>query len=522
MSYDTETLPDDVSTLTEIITAQKTQIHYLEEQNRLLTSALYGRKSEKAIPDNDPQLLLFNEAEASPPAEEEKPAEETTIPKHTRKKRGRKPLPPELPRIEEIHDLKEEEKLCGCGSQLTRIGEETSEKLDIIPAKIQVIRHIRPKYACKQCEGVESDVGTVQIAPPPAQLIPKSIAGEGLLAHLITSKFCDGLPFYRQEKIFQRMGVDLARNTMCGWAIQVADRCRPLLSLMNEEIRSGPLINIDETTVQVLKEPERRNTTKSYMWIFRGGDPDRPIVVFQYHPTRSGDVALNYLRGYNGYVQTDAFSGYDALEYIDGITLLGCFAHARRKFFDVTKATKKGSGKEKVRLTDEALEYIKNLYAIEKKARQEGLCPDEIYQLRQEKAKPLLEEFKEWLDEKYPLTPPKGLLGKAMSYTLNQWKRLERYLEDGILRPDNNLAENALRPFVIGRKNWLFAGHPRGAAASAALYSLIETAKANKLEPYWYLRALFENLHLATMSDDYRALLPQYIDKKLLGKDGVN
>ena len=435
------------------------------------------------------QLYLFNEAEVDVSRE----VEEVTVPAHTRKKRGRKPLPEDLPRIEVVHDLAEEEKLCGCGCEMSRCGEEVSEKLDIIPAKMQVNRHIRYKYACKNCQGVESGGPTVKIAPVPAQIIPKGIATPGLVAHILTAKFEDALPFYRQEKIFARLGVEIPRPTMCGWAVKVAEQCRPLLSMLQDEIRCGPLVNIDETPVQVMNEPGRSNTSQSYMWVFRGGAPDKPILIYQYHPTRSGQVPGEFLKGYQGYIQTDGYNGYDALGRRPGIYHVGCWAHARRKFVEVVKA---GSGTGKKGHADTAIGYIGNLYAVEKSARENKLDVDEIVALRREKSAPVLAEFKIWLEALSSQTPP-------------NWSQLIRYLENGHITPDNNAAENAIRPFVLGRKNWLFAGHPNGAHASAALFSLIETAKANGLKPYFYLRYLFGRLPLASSDSNYKKLLPQ-------------
>ena len=288
-----------------------------------------------------------------------------------------------------------------------------------------------------------------------------------------------------------------------------------LADLMDRAIREGPIVNIDETTVQVLQEPGRAATQKSYMWIFRGGDPKRPVLRYQYHPTRAGSVPLAYLAGFEGYIQTDGYNGYDALGRQPGIVMVGCWAHARRKFHEVLQAAAPQVAQRKL-AAEEALEFIGRLYRIEKEARVKELSVPEIYELRQQQAKPVLEEFKSWLEQKAPLTPPGGLLGKAIGYTLNQWSRLIVYLQDGRLRPDNNLVENAIRPFVVGRKNWLFSGHPRGAAASAFLYSLIETAKANGLKPYAYMRYLFDRLPLATTEDDYRSLLPPYMDASRL------
>ena len=519
MFCDASNLPDNVDELREIIVSLRqdyeSQIRLLHEQIRHLRSKLFGRKTEKYVEGAAEQLSLFDEIEKESVFEAPADSTEISVCAHKRKKSGRKPLPEDLPRVEVIHDLPEEDKVCACGSHLSRIGEEICEKLDYIPAKLQVIRHIRYKYACKSCEGVDSDEGAIKIAPTPEQIIPKGIATPGLLAQILVSKFCDALPFYRQEKIFARLGIELPRATMANWAIQVTERCRPLQELLDGEIRSGPLVNIDETTVQVLKEPGRANTTLSYMWVFRGGPPQAPTLVYRYHPTRSGQVPMDYLKGYQGYVQTDGYNGYDAIGAQVGIIHVGCWAHVRRKFLEVVQARQKNSGqRNKTGSADVALSYIRKLYRIESIAEEKGYEPKQICRLRQEEASPILHEFRLWLEKRSVQTPPKGLLGQAISYTLNQWDRLVRYMEDGRLRPDNNLAENAIRPFVVGRKNWLFSGHPRGAVASAALYSLIETAKANRLEPYLYLRFLFHHLPAATASDDFKALLPQYVDRR--------
>lgn len=512
MVSNTLQLPDNIEELKEIANRYEVENNILREEVRHLRAKLFGRKTEKnCLNLDDGQALLFNEAETFSAVEEEE-KEEVEVKSFKRKKRGRKPLPEDLPHVDVLHDLSEEEKVCACGCIKTRIGEEVSKQLDIIPAKMQVIRHIRPKYVCKNCEGVEADEPAVAIAPLPDQMIPKSIASPGLLAHVLTAKFVDALPFYRQEVQFKRLGIDLPRATMCGWAIKVADRCETLLEFLNKEIRSGPLINIDETTVQVMKEPGRSNRTKSYMWIFLGGDPDRPALVYQYHPTRSGDIVSEYLKGYKGYVQTDGYKGYDFLDHNPDIIHMVCWSHARRNFVDVVKASgKRESVKGRKSNAETAIDYIRRLYAIEKSTKEQGLDYYGIYEQRQKYSKPILEEFKGWLDKLSPRTPPKGLLGKAISYTLGQWNRLIHYIEDGRLRPDNNLVENAIRPFVVGRKNWLFSGHPNGAKASAALYSLIETAKANNLEPYSYLRYLFDKLPHANSEDDYIALLPNRV-----------
>jgi transposase len=500
----------------EIISSKDEHITILEEQVRVLKKAIFGRKSEKRSVDEEgsQQLHLFNEAEV---LVEQEAQQRLVIPEHTRQKPKRKPLPKDLPRVEVIEDIDESEKVCACGAALSRIGEETCEKLDIIPAKIRVIRIIRPRYACKNCEGVESEGPTVKIAPAPPQIIPKGIATPGLVAHIAISKYADALPLYRQEKIFARYGIDLTRSTMAGWMVKAAESCEPVIKLLYKELHSGPLVNVDETPLQVLNEPGRANTTKSYMWVFRGGPPEKPVILFRYSQTREGSVPRGVLAGFRGYCQTDAFSGYDGLEAIPGIILVGCFAHVRRNFVKVIDARGKAA-KNKTGSAEVALDYIGRLYRIERVARERGLSPEQIVSVRKEQAVPVLTEFKAWMDKRINQTPPKGLVGQALSYAITLWPRLIRYLENGHITPDNNLAENAIRPFVIGRKNFLFAGHPNGAHAAATLYSLIETAKACGLDPYQYLRFLFAKIPYAQTEQDYLAFLPQQISPDTLSR----
>ncbi|MHC1727219.1 MAG: IS66 family transposase [Syntrophobacteraceae bacterium] len=448
--------------------------------------------------------------------EENRKQKPLTIPEHTRQRPKRKPLPDNLPRRDVIEDIPESDKVCACGATLSRIGEETCEKLDIVPAKIEVVRIIRPKYACKSCEGVDSEGPTVKIAPPPPEIIPKGIATPGLIAHIAVSKYADALPLYRQEKIFSRYGVELSRSTMAGWMVKAAECCTPVINLLYKELLTGPLINVDETPVQVLNEPGRANTTKSYMWVFRGGDPDKPLVLFMYSETREGSVPREVLAGYRGYVQTDGFSGYDGLEATNpGIRLVGCFFHVRRNFVEVIDARGKGA-KNKPGSAEVALEYIARLYKVEKFARHNQLLPDEIVCLRNEQAVPVLEEFKAWMDKRIDQTPPKGLLGQALNYAVTRWRKLVRYTENGHISPDNNRVENDIRPFAVGCRNWLFAGHPNGAHAAATLYSLLVTAKACGLDPYQYLRFLFSKIPYAKAEEDYKALMPQNLTSEIL------
>ncbi len=512
MKFEPSELPEDVGSLKKIIFNDKAEIARLNEEVRLLRATIFAPKSEKLPPDsNSKQLGLFDEAEETLSKEEVKAAGDgINVPAHNRKKRGRKPIPEHHPRIEVVHDIKEEEKICACGCQKTRIGEETSEQYDIIPQKVQVIKHIRPKYACQACEGVCDEGKTVIIAPPPKTIIPKGIATARLIALVLIAKFADALPFYRQEKQLARIGIFIKRATMCSWVVNVAESCRPLMEILANELLSGYLINIDETHVQVMGEPGRKNTTKSYMWVFRGGTEEKPTLLYQYEPTRSSKVAVDFLNGYKGYVQTDGYAGYDFVDRHPHLTHAGCWFHARSKFIAVTKASK---DKGKPGSADVALSYIRKLYGIESQAKKNNLSVEEIQLERQNISKPILDEFKIWLRKKQNQTPPKGLLGKAISYTLKQWPRLIIYLEDGRIRMDNNLVENAIRPFVVGRKNWLFSGSPAGAKASATIYTLIENAKANGLEPYKYLRYLLEKLPHAETQEEYKVLLPQYVDR---------
>jgi len=515
VTYLKSTLQEKAAT----IESQEMEIKRLEMEVRLLRQKMYGPKSERrVVVEPDVQGRLFNEAEAA--AEEEGTEEKEVIQYERRKKKGgRRPLPENLPRIEQVHDISEDEKVCKCGSRLSRIGEEVTEELDIIPRQYRVIRHIRPKYACRRCEGLESEKGAVQIAPAPVQILPKTIATGGLIASVVVEKYVDGLPLYRQAERFRREGIEISRGTLSNWVVRVGELCNPLIEVLREDLRESPLINVDETPVQVLKEPGRANTTKSYMWVFRGERPPDSgggaVIIFDYRSTRSAkEILKEYLEGYGGCVQTDGYIGYEELTELS-VKHAGCWAHVRRKFVDVVRAVEKARrGRARSGCSgDIAISKIRQLYEIERKAKEREMRGRELIEYRREHALPLLEEFYEYLNVRKGTTPPKGLLGAAINYTLKQWSRLTVYINDPHVGLDNNAAENAIRPFAVGRKNWLFAGSPAGARASANLYSLVETAKANDLEPYRYLRYIFENLPYARTEEDYRKLTPQYLDR---------
>lgn len=538
MDSATNTLPNDVKSLRQLVRRQQHQLHehqsllqqktrlceqqqeYLEQRTsqlqtkqaqvqskqqridvleamvRLLRHHRFGRSSEQ----HPGQGELFDEAECLlEPAigleSDESPEVKDRGVIQATKKRGRKPLPADLPRITQVYDLPENEKHCSCGCALTQMGEQVSEQLDIIPAVIQVIRHVRKQYACKDCEQ------TIKTAPLPPQPIPKSHASAGLLAHVAIAKYQDALPLYRQEQLFKRIGIEIPRNTLANWMLKTGDLIQPLINLCRDQLLSGPVIQCDETPIQVLKEKGKSPSSKCYMWVQVGGLPDEKVILYDYDPSRSGQVPVRLLQGYQGYLQTDGYEGYNAIASQSGITHLVCWAHARRKFVEAMKCLPK----EKQR-PSKAMQWIGQLYRIEKQIKEKTV--KEKYQIRQQSSVPILNQFKNWLDQALPSVPPQSAQGKALRYVNKYWDKLTIYCTDGCLNIDNNITENSIRPFVIGRKNWLFSDTTKGAKASALIYSLIETAKANQVEPYAYLKVVFEQLPQAETVEDIERLLP--------------
>jgi len=477
----------------------------LHEKLRLEIARRYASSSEKIAPN---QIALFDEAESEVNVEAVDD-EVINVPAHNRsKKGGRKPLPESLPRVEVVHTLPDDEQVCPHdGQALKEIGEVRSEQLDIIPAKIRVIRHIRKQYAC--------DCGRcIKTAALPAQPIPKSMASPGLLAHITVSKYQDALPLYRQETILKRIGVDIPRSTLANWMIKAGELIQPVINLMQDKLLAYDIIQMDETPVQVLNEEGKSAQSKSYLWLRRGGPPDSPIILYDYDPSRRADVPKRLLAGFSGYLQTDGYAGYNAVIAAQSLTHIGCMAHARRKFSEAVKA--QGPSKKKKRSkAHHGLALIQKLYRVEKQAR--GLSVQARYDHRQQHAKPILEKLRTWLDETLAKVPPATTTGKALNYMNNEWRKLIRYLDDGRLEIDNNGAENAIRPFVIGRKNWLFSASVKGVKSSANLYSLIETAKANDLEPYAYLRYLFAELPKAETVEAIEMLVPGNMKKEQIG-----
>ncbi len=462
------------------------------------------RSAEQLLEDEKQQLLFAEEAE-QPETNEGKPLELQTVKSFTRKKNGgRKPISANLERRPRVIDIPESEKTCACGANLTRIGEETSEKLVIIPPQIYVDQIVRPKYACRQCEGTEDEEEpAVRIAPVEPSIIPRSIASPSLLATIFTQKFEMHLPYYRQEKQFEQIGAAISRQDMSNWQQQAYEKLKPLFAILEETVKSGPVMQMDETEVQVIGEEDRSDTQKSYMWLARGGPVGKKVILYKYRPTRAAYNVMEFLQGYRGYLQTDGYKGYDsAAKDLTGIIQVGCFAHARRKFFEAAKISSKS------RSAEEGMKYIRCLYVIENELRDKNIDNGIFLSERKARAGPVLEKFKAWLLKRKDEVPESTLLGKAIYYSLAQWDKMVAYLESPYLTPDNNACENAIRPFVIGRKNWLFCQSVDGAKSSCGIFTLIETAKQNGLIPFKYLTAVFERAPFALTPEDWEKLLP--------------
>ena len=513
-------LPDDIEALRAHIAhlgaalaARDAAITALQDQIRLLLAQRFGSSSERVA---DGQLGLFNEAEELLEEETAAHEEPVEVAGHTRHRRGKRaPLPEHLPRIDVVHELPESERLCPHdGATLEYFGEETSEQLDVEPIRFRVLRHRRMKYRCPCCST------HLRTAPMTAQPIPKSEASPGLLAFITTSKYVDGLPLYRLAKQFERIEVSIPRQTMARWMVQSGDVVQPVINLLRERMLDGSYIHCDETTVQVLDEPGKSAQSKSYMWVQVSGTGEQPVVLFDYDPSRRAVVPSRLLDGFSGYLQTDAYSGYNDVVRDNRLTRVLCLAHARRHFIDGLKAQGINPDKlpakppDKARRLLTALSYLRKIYAIERRIR--GRPPDERYEVRQCETQPVLERLHQWAATTLPKVAPKTPLGKALAYLLVHWDGLTRFLDDGRLEVDNNRAENAIRPFTLGRRSWLFSATVEGAQASARLYSLVETAKANRLEPYAYLRHLFTELPKAQTVEDVEALLPWHIDRDSL------
>jgi transposase len=523
-------LPDDVEALKALLLAQQAahqqaiaqtlehamrHIDHLYEQFVLLRQRHFGASTEQSAG----QAHLFDEAEvlaaASTPDQDQAPipsqsdaaadAGKKSAGKPARGKRA--PLPSDLPRVDIVHEVPEDQRLCPCGTPMVEIGEDVSEQLDIVPMQVRVLRHIRKRYGCP------GSAHAPVVAALPAQPLPRSNASPDLLAMLLTVKYADGLSLARFEYVLERAGVAVPRQTLARWVIGAAGVLQPLHNLIRDELFNASVIHMDETVVQVLKERDRSPTSQSYMWVQTGGPPERPVVVFDYDPSRSGAVPVRLLEGYQGYLMTDGYDGYNALAKTEGIEHLACLAHSRRRFVEATRVQPKG----KRGRADEAIELIGRLYGIEREYK--AATDDERHLARQTRSVPILAELRAWLDATLPTVPPKTALGEALAYLHKYWSRLVRYTERGDLPIDNNRCENSIRPFAVGRRRWMFCDTPAGAHASAVIYSLIETARANGLEPYTWLRRVMRELPAAQSVEAIEALLPWNLHRQDLATE---
>ena len=467
-----EQLPNDANTLKQMVLTLLNQIDDLNGQLYYLKRQLFGKKSEKLDPA---QRLLFENLydQVKSKIDRQKPPKAQTVKKRKRADhKGRNPLPKDLPReVIEIEPPDEEKTCPACHKQKQRIGSEETEKLEYVPASFYVKKYVRYKYACKECES------HISIGQLPPMAIDKGIPGEGLLAYIITSKYCDHLPLNRLEGILKRHGVDINVSTMCDWVGKSADLLAPLVKRMHEKILQSPKINTDDTPIPVKSKKRRGSTYKGYLWVYVD---DKHNVVFDFTPTRSREGPLKFLGAYSGYVQADAYSGYDEFFRRSDATEVGCNSHARRKF-DYSLDT------DPVRAA-RMLVLWGRLYDIERKAKDENYSSEQLLEARQKEAKPILAEIKTVLDEYKNQVLPKSPIGKAITYSLNQWEALNRYVDDPMLEIDNNLSERTLRMVVIGRKNYMFAGSEAGAWRAAIIYSLVASCKLNEIDPFRYFR----------------------------------
>jgi transposase len=454
----------------------------------------YGPRNERFDPR---QMLLFRRPDEPAdvlPAEFATEPEPIAARKKNHHKHGRGMLPDHLPRIDIEHDLTDEQKKCPCcGEVRCRIGHEVTEQLEYLPASFKVWRHVQYKYACRRCER-EAVNPQITVAGKPAQPIPKAIPGPGLVAYIITSKWNDHLPLYRLEQIFARQKVHIPRTTMCGWLFYAGELVRPLVELMARRVRTSKVVHTDDTRVPI-QSPGEGKCRQGRIWTYIG-DVQNPYIVFDYTPDRTRAGPTNWLRDYRGYLQADAYGGYDGI-FHSGAIEVACWAHARRKFFDA----KETDGKRAAQM----LTFVRDLYSIEDDAK--SLSDDERRSMRQTRSVPILAKIKTWLDRERDVVLPRSPMAQAITYTLNQWNALNVYVTEGFLNIDNNAAERALKRVAIGRKNWLFAGNDRAGGTAALLYSLIASAERHQLDPQRYLTSVLARLP-ALPPSDLSKLLP--------------
>ncbi len=469
------------------------KVSWFEEQFRLSQQQKFGRSSEQT---GEGQIQLFNEPESEADSSSPEPVMEEITYKRRKQKGHREAKIKDLPQETIEYRLPFEEQVCSCcGSELHEMSTQTRQEIKIIPAQASVVNHVQYVYACRRCDREETETPIVN-APKPAPVLPGSLASPSAVAHIMAQKYVEAVPLYRQEQSWSRLGVELSRQTMANWVVQGTDRwLSPLYERMHELLLRRDILHADETELQVLREPERSATSKSYMWLYRTGRGSPPIVLFDYQTTRASKHPRRYLTGFSGYLHVDGYPGYNGLP---DIILVGCLSHARRGFDKALKALPAEKRDADV-AAKKGLEFCNRLFEIERHLR--DVSPEERYEIRLERSRPVVDAFRAWLDQQRPNVLPKSALGQAINYCINQWDKLVNFLKDCQLELDNNRAERSIKPFVIGRKNFLFSNTPRGARASAITYSIIETAKENGLAPFYYLKHLFEKLPNIDLQD---------------------
>lgn len=492
-----EQLERELAARDHTILALQNSIEELTRQVTNLTEAIiqmrhdkYGSSSEKHLGVLPGQISFFNEVEieAAPLVSDEPFTADSKGKAVKNGKRTRKDMIiDDIPVEEYLIELEDDDQNCDiCSSRLKPIGKTfVRDEIRYIPSSLKIIRYMRMNYECPECKHTDRPVIIRPVAPP--SLLNHSLASPSSVAYVMYQKYVQGIPLYRLEKEWERMGIILSRTTMANWVIRCHEEyLSPVLEHMRKLLLSRDIVHADETPVQVLKEDGKKPQSKSYMWVYRtGNDGMEPIIMYDYQPSRSGDNAAAYLKDFRGYVHSDGFSGYNKLTEV---TRCGCWAHLRRKFAEaIPKGKASGINGSQAQI---GIGYCDRLFKIEDELK--DMSPEDRYIKRQELARPVLEAFWSWLETVNAL--PGSKLGKAVTYASNQKPYMENYLLDGRLSLSNNAAENAIRPFAVGRKNWLFADSPKGAFASAGVYSMIETAKANGLEPYRYLELLLHNM----------------------------
>ena len=485
-----EELQNQNAILTQTVEELTAKLNWYEEQFRLSQSRRFGSSSEKV---HSEQLSIFNEAEKESRENIPEPTiEEITYKRKKSSPRGlNKESFDDLP-VETIeYDLDEDEKTCPeCGNSLHKMSKEIRRELKIIPAEVVVVEHVKYIYACRQCEKENTSTPIIS-AEMPNPILKGSFVSPSLMAYIMNRKYTEAIPLYRQEKQFKSFGIELSRQNLANWIIYGANNWLKILyDRMHTLLLKESVIHADETTMQVLNEEGKKPTSKSYMWLYATGNYSPQIFLYEYQPSRAKKHPKEFLKGFNGFLQTDGYPGYNAVE---DVTLVGCFAHARRGFTDALKALPKDSTIARTN-AEEGLEFLNALFKLERKFKNENLSPEERHERRKKESEPLLQDFLAWLKTAEKKTLPKSALGKAIKYCLNQWPKLTAFMLDGRIEISNNKAERAIKPFVIGRKNFLFSKSPKGANASAITYSIIETAKANDLNSFYYLNYIFEKL----------------------------